>query len=111
MEQMKYVLTEYAVYILAAWAAVMLFFAAVTLHRINKSIRMHKRDIRNLQETTAEILEVIEMQRAESKEVMAAAGINEAEEESETGVSSNGAENWTKEQEILVNAVLGEVFS
>lgn len=105
MEQMQYILTEYATYIAAGWAGVMFVIMAVTLHRINKSIRLHKKDTKILQEELKEVRLQIEMQ----EHVQNQETVSDVDTVKETAASE--ARNWTKEQENLVNAVLGEVFS
>lgn len=106
MEQMEYLLTEYAVYITAVWAAVMFLFSAVTLHRINKLIKLRKKELRNLQDEISGLRLQIEIQAQQESE-------NKMEKmaDSQETQTSTGKEGWTTEEEKLVNAVLGEVFS
>lgn len=107
MEQMQYILTEYAMYIAAAWAGIMLIIMAVTLHRINKSIRLHKKATKELQEEIKEVRLQIELQEQNVENPQMAADTEKTVKEELDAKT----ENWTKEQETLVNAVLGEVFS
>lgn len=107
MEQMQYILTEYAMYIATGWAGIMLIIMAITLHRINKSIRLQKKAAKQLQEEIKEVRLQIELQEQHAENLQIAAEMEKAAGEGE----ASGSENWTKEQETLVNAVLGEVFS
>lgn len=107
MEQMEYLLTEYAAYITAVWAAVMFLFAAVTLHRINKLIRLRKRELQSLQDEISGLRLQIEIQAQQEAESQLA----KMPDSDERYAAAEKGEGWTTEEEKLVNAVLGEVFS
>lgn len=107
MEQMEYLLTEYAVYITAVWAAVMFLFAAVTLHRINKLIRLRKKELQSLQDEISGLRLQIEIQAQQEAESQ----LTREMDSDEKYEAEEREEGWTTEEETLVNAVLGEVFS
>lgn len=106
MELIRFILTEYTMYLSAAWMGLVLIFMVVTLHRINKVGRQQKKSTKALQEQLEDMLCQLEEKERHvilNNDVVASL-------EADAKESKDITKTWTKDQEKLINAVLGEVF-
>ncbi len=105
MEQLWTFVTDNTLYVAAGYAILLLALTVFSIHRINRSIRLQKKQMKKIQD----MLSAMEPghERLMKEEVTMSAGALEQEEREQVVT----AEGWTREQEHLVNEVLGEVFS
>lgn len=106
MEWIRYVLTEYTMYLSAAWMGLILILMVVILHRINKVGRQQKKNTKAMQEQLQDML--CQLEEKESHVVLNNEVV--ASLEADAKGSQDMTKTWTKDQEKLINAVLGEVF-
>lgn len=105
MEQIWTFITDHTLYVAAGYAMILLVLMVLTLHRINRSIRLQKKQMKNMQDT---ILNLFACPNGNENEEKTAVTDTAAGGEKGQAVAMAG---WTSEQEHLVNEVLGEVFS
>ena len=105
MEQVWTFITENTLYVAAGYAILLLELTVYSIHRINRSIRLQKKQMKKIQDMLSAI-EPGQDRVLTEEEAMPASTVDQEEQG-----QAVPAEGWTREQEHLVNEVLGEVFS
>lgn len=105
MEQVWTFITENTLYVAAGYAILLLALTVYSIHRINRSIRLQKKQMKKIQDMLSAI-EPGQDRVLTEEEAMPASTVDQEEQG-----QAVPAEGWTREQEHLVNEVLGEVFS